>query len=190
MGEYHDPEAFFEAQKNFLKKIAPNIITETATDFFQTRFTTKEWDGSPWPQTKVSVRRGSLMLRSGKLMKSIKPKEVTPERVVISAGSDQVPYAQPHNEGGEITVPITDKMRRFAWAMYYKEGGKGVRTSKSGAQYQSISVGQKANPWKGLALTKKTALTIKLPKRQFMGNSRLLNQQVETRIAAEYKRLF
>jgi hypothetical protein len=144
----------------FMAKQVPNIIAEKATEFFKERFTTKEWDGNPWPETKTPVKRGTLMVRSGALVSSIKPKTVTSEKVVISAGSDKVNYARAHNEGETITVPVTPQMRKFAWAMHYKEAGDDKSANTS---------------WKGLALTKKTTLTIKLPMRRFMGPSEKLN---------------
>ncbi len=145
----------------FFKKQVPNIIAEKATAFFKERFTTKEWDGEPWPETKKPVQRGTLMVRSGALVASIKPKTVTSEKVVISAGSDKIPYAKAHNEGETIMVPVTPKMRKFAWAMHYKEQTEGQ---------QEVDT-----DWKHLALTKKSELKIKLPRRRFMGPSDYLN---------------
>jgi phage gpG-like protein len=145
----------------FLQKKVPNIIAEKATAYFQQRFTTKEWDGEPWPETKRPVKRGTLMVRSGALVNSIKPKIVSTDKVVISGGSDKVNYAKAHNEGETIEVPVTSKMRKFAWAMHYKEAGDDKTAN---------------TPWKGLAMTKKTSLIINLPKRRFMGTSEILNQ--------------
>jgi hypothetical protein len=152
---------FDKLTDEFFKKQVPNIIAEKATAFFKERFTTKEWDGTPWPETKKPVQRGTLMVRSGALVASIKPKTVTSEKVVISAGSEKVPYARPHNEGETLTVPVTAKMRKFAWAMHYKEQTEGEK--------------EVYTQWKGLALTKKTELKIKLPMRRFMGPSDKLN---------------
>jgi hypothetical protein len=65
----------------------PAIVAETAVMYFKQRFRTKEWDGTPWPPTKRPVKRGSLMVRTGKLVNSIRPKKVTKTEVVISAGT-------------------------------------------------------------------------------------------------------
>jgi|WetSurMetagenome_2_1015567.scaffolds.fasta_scaffold00003_164 hypothetical protein len=163
MASVKEIEDFFDNLTNdFFRKQVPNIIAEKATQFFQERFSTKEWDGVPWPEVKTPVTRGTLMVRSGALVNSIKPKTVTSEKVVISAGSDKVPYAKPHNEGGTIEVPVTAKMRKFAWAMHLSQQIEGED--------------EKDTPWKGLALTKKEKLQIKMPERRFMGPSAKLNE--------------
>lgn len=40
----------------FFKTAVPNIIAEKATEYFKQRFTTKEWGGKPWPETKKPVK--------------------------------------------------------------------------------------------------------------------------------------
>lgn len=190
MATFKDIDDFFNKLSNeFLKEQVPKIIAEKATAFFKDRFTTKEWDGTPWPETKTPVKRGTLMVRSGDLVNSIKPKTITAEKVVISGGSDKVNYARAHNEGETIVVPVTPKMRKFAWAKYYEASGADVKTGKSGNVYQSIGVGKKANPWKGLALTKKESLTIKLPMRRFMGPSPILNDVLFNAFREEFNKL-
>ena len=155
MATIQEIDDFFDKLTDeFFKKQVPNIVAEKATEFFKERFTTKEWDGEPWPPQKI--KRGELMVKSSSLHKSIKPSIVTPERVVISGGSEKIPYAKIHNEGGEI--PITPKMRRFFWAMHRKEVGEDKN---------------KDTNWKWLALTKNDAM--KIPMRRFMGPSEKLN---------------
>lgn len=167
MANFKDIDNFFDRLENdFLKQQASSVLAETATEYFKASFATKEWDGQPWPQTKAPVTRGSLLLRSGKLMNSIRPSVVESNRVVISAGNDMVPYARVHNEGGTITVPVTAKMRKFAWAMHHKQEKK---QKDSGV-------------WKGLALSKKQSLTITIPMRRYMGFSRRLNDMIIERL--------
>lgn len=191
MATINDIDRFFKRLENdFARKAVPRIIAEKATEFYKQRFTTKEWEGVPWQQTKNPINRGSLMTRSGKLVNSIKPSVVNPERVRISAGSTKVPYAKAHNEGETIQIPVTEKMRKFAWAKYYEQAGRGVKTGKSGNVYQSIDAGKSANPWKGLALTKKKTLTVKMPKRQFMGHSPKLNAILMDSFKKAFKSLF
>jgi phage gpG-like protein len=74
-------------------------------------------------------------------------------RVVAGSG---VAYAKIHNEGGEIT--ITAKMRRFFWAQY----------KETGVDY-----------FKNMAL--RTGDKIVMPKRQYMGDSRKLNNKIMAR---------
>lgn len=174
MATFKDVVDFFNRlEGDFARRAVPRIIAETATEFFKQRFTTKEWEGTPWPPAKQPPKRGTLMVRSSALVNSIKPKLANEERVIISAGSERVPYAQVHNEGGTIKIPVTDKMRRFAWAMHHNQtGGKGD------------------SQWKGLALTKKDTLTINMPQRRFMGPSARLNALILERFRAAFKGLF
>jgi phage gpG-like protein len=175
MATFKDIDDFFDKLTNeFMAKAVPTIISREAIKFFQERFTTKEWDGQPWPETKTPVKRGTLMVRSGALVNSIKEKEKSSVKVVISAGSEKVNYAKAHNEGETIVIPVTPKMRKFAWAMHYKEAGSD----------------KKANtPWKGLAMTKKETLTIKLPMRRFMGPSEKLNAVLFSALRDEFNKL-
>lgn len=190
MATFEEIDNFFnKLTDEFLKNNIPEIIAEKATAFFKERFTTKEWDDEPWPETKNPVKRGTLMVRSGALVASIKAKTVTPYKVVISAGSDKVNYARAHNEGETITVPVTPKMRRFAWAKYYEASGADIKTGKAGNVYQNVDIGKKANPWKGLALTKKESLTIRLPMRRFMGPSPRLNDVLFKAFQEEFNKL-
>ena len=146
--------------EEFLKKLdtireellddVSHIIAETATEYFKGSFRRKAFDGAGWKRT--DKRTGSTLLSSGNLMNSIRPSEVSRNRVVISAGNEHVGYARIHNEGGEITV--TKAMKKFFWAMYYRYGGKG----------------REAERWKSYAL-KKEGSVIRIPQRQYMGDS-------------------
>lgn len=83
------------------------IIARDATAYFKERFEEKEWNGTAWVPAKNPVSRGSLLMRSYKLLNSIRPTEITPTRVVITAGDDlKVTYARVHNEGFNGNVDI------------------------------------------------------------------------------------
>lgn len=84
-------------------------------------------------------------------------------RVTIS---NPVQYAAAHQFGETVTVPITPKMRRFAWAKHYEAGGGGDSDTEG-----EENTNTEASFWKGMALTKKTSLSIKLPARPFIGDS-------------------
>lgn len=142
------------------------IIAETATEYYKQRFTTKEWEGVPWPEAKNPPSRGSLMVRSGALVSTIRPARVTPAEVTIRAGSPKVPYARIHNEGGTIWQKPTPKQRRFLWAKAYAVG----------------TGGEPAPRWKYTAISKE--LIIPIPQRRFIGKSMELNRRIVTRLAA------
>ncbi len=89
---------------------------------------------------------------------------------------NDVPYAWIHNYGGTNVIhpAVTPKMRGFAWAKYYELGGES-------------SEGGEAGKWKALALTKKTKLTIRvrIPQRQFIGQSAELDTQLNSILQTE-----
>lgn len=159
-----------------IKKHAPNIIAETATEYFKERFAVKAWEGVGWDQAKNPPDHGTLMVRSGALVSTIRPSQVTDNIVVISAGSARVPYPRIHNEGGTITQIPTPKQRKFFWAMEYKNKSE----TKTAQVEDSSDTNKKLGQWGAMAIAKQ--LTINIPKRQFMGHSPELNKRILERL--------
>ena len=93
---------------------AAEIIAETATEHFKQAFKVKAFDGNPWPAASKPRSNGSLWIDSGALVNSIRPSEVSAQRVVISAGNDKVDYAAVHNEGFNGTVAVPEHTRKGA----------------------------------------------------------------------------
>lgn len=147
-----------------VRKAAPTIIAETATEYYKERFSVKNWNGNAWPEAKNPPNHGTLMVRSGALVSSIRPSVVNDNVVIISAGNARVPYARIHNEGGVIKQIPTPKQRRFFWAMEYKENPVAEGESRQ------------LSHWGAMAMAKE--LTITIPKRQFMGHSSELNKRI------------
>lgn len=56
-----------------VQKVVPNVIAETATEYYKERFETKEWDGRQWEPAKNPPDSGSLMQRTDNLKSTIKP---------------------------------------------------------------------------------------------------------------------
>lgn len=136
----------------------PRLIGTEAVNFSKKRFREQAWADhgtESWKKRKPGAARNqgrSTLVDSGKLRNSIRI--VRTGRDFVTIGS-KIPYAQIHNDGGTINIPVTDKMRKWGWAMYAKT---------------------KDSKFKGLALTKKTNLRVRMPKRKFMGNSAVLRQ--------------
>jgi phage gpG-like protein len=110
------------------------------------------------------------MYKSGKLMRSIKKTRETMAQVIVEADSE---YADIHNSGGTITV--TAQMKKYFWARYYESAGKTTIT-KTGSQSRSrknVALNNKAAFFKRMALMP-VGSKIKIPKRQFMGDSQAL----------------
>lgn len=145
------------------------IIVETATEHYKQCFTAKAWEGVPWPEAKNPPSRGSLMVRSGALVSTIRPARVTPTEATIRAGSPRVPYARIHNEGGTIKQTPTPKQRRFLWAKAHAAGEIPATDGKLGN-------------WNKAAISKE--LNIPIPQRQFIGKSAALNRKIIARLRA------
>lgn len=148
-----------------------------------------------WPQTRrqqsggtsAAANYGPLLSRRNHLFSSVK---YTPADYRVRVAND-VEYASLHNDGGETNPTVTPKMRKFAWAMYYKAAGirkkaaKGKRKGKTGQKELS----PEAAMWKGLALTRKKKLKVRVPKRQFIGESVELNEQIRQTIETEIRNI-
>lgn len=132
-----------------LKQIMQQTLEDVRTKLkeeFDKNFERKAFFDKRWNETKLINKRGSLMMRSGKLRRSINAK-VQGNSIVFTSN---MPYAALHNEGGVIKV--TQKMKKFFWAKYIEAGKKGIQ----------------AEQFKALAL-KKVGDTIAIEQRQFIG---------------------
>lgn len=137
-----------------------------------------------WPEAKrrqsgsasAQANYGTLMSSRQHLFSSIyyAPGDA---RVKVA---NSAPHAPAHQNGETITIPVTPKMRRFAWAKHYEAGGGNLSLSsgpKNADRGQSAE-NDEADMWKGLALTKKTELKVKLPERPFIGESEELTRKI------------
>ncbi len=141
---------------------APRVIGVMALNHFKESFKMQQFNnpGSPrWEPTKSGKSSGILIgKQSGALRNS--GQVLQADLKLIRVGFLR-PYANTQNQGGVVHPRVTPQMRKFAWAKHY-----------------SARTNDEKEKWKGLALTKKTRLTIKIPKRQFVGPSRSLNVKV------------
>jgi phage gpG-like protein len=156
------------------KKITQDLAVELA-DEFDRNFERKAFFTDKWPTTKNANTRGTLMMRSGNLRRSIRY-SVRDDMILWSSS---LPYASVHNEGGEIEV--TAKMKKFFWAMYYKAAG--AITQKKGGEDSKSKRNQKltaeASKWKALALLK-VGHKMKVEKRQMVGDHAEVAKIVKT----------
>jgi phage gpG-like protein len=140
--------------KNLFNRILSDLKVEL-TDEFDRNFERKGFFDEPWPDTAAPVERGSLMMRTGDLRGGM--------RADIESGysirfTNSMPYAVIHNEGGEIVQTPTAEQRAWAWAQY-KETQNAM--------------------YKAMALTKGD-WTIKIPKRQFLGEHEEVDRIVDS----------
>lgn len=181
--------------RNFVNQTAPRLVAQKALEIFDESwnrqgFTNASGGFEPWEQRKENTgaksdTRGILIGKgSAKLRRSLRVIGTpTPSKIVIGTA---VPYAKIHNEGGTISIPITEAMRNFFWAKYYEQTGKATKlTPKANRRIRPKRTERlntdksSAQKWKNLALTKKQTLTITMPKRKFMGDSALLKPAID-----------
>ena len=147
------------------KTFLNHVLTDTKvklTEAFDRNFERKGFFGNGWPETKIPNRRGSLMMRTGTLRRSIR--------------------STVENNGGELV--ITEKMKRYFWAMYYKVSG--AAKGRKGSAQKAFSV--EAEQWKSLAL-KKVGDKLKIPKRQFIGDHPEVKRMVDDIVNFNMKEL-
>lgn len=169
--------------KDFTKNILSDIRVDL-TEEFDRNFERKGFFTNKWRGTNLPNRRGSLMMRTGNLRRSIRSKQTSNE----INWSSSLPYASINNEGGEIVV--TDKMKRFFWAMYYKSSGAITITSKGSARNDSRTkrLTAEAQQWKNLAL-QKVGAKMKIEQRQFIGDHPIVRQRIEEIVDKNIKEL-
>lgn len=188
MVEYLKAELEREVNDRLPRKVGVIAVQHFRQNFRDSGF--RDGGLRPWQKSKrelsggsgASARYKTLTSARNHLMQSTSATPRRGEVLIVNA----VPYASLHNEGGTINShpQITPQMRRFAWAMVYKlSGRKRSRGGKRGKRHRGVKappLPPEAEKWKALALTKKTHLRIraKMPKRQFIGDSRELSQKV------------
>ena len=163
----------------------PRKVGVTAVNHFKQNFRDSGWlDGGlhPWKRTRRQEGNGKdakyspLTSRRNHMMRSIQA-STSPGQVTIE---DPVPYAAIHNDGGDITThpTVTERMRRYAWHMVYSLAGI------KGKGKLPKELPKEAEKWKGLALTRKSSITVHahIPQRQFMGDSAELREKINKRI--------
>ncbi|EKT3957679.1 conserved hypothetical protein [Flavobacterium psychrophilum] len=147
-----------------LSKVQNNFINRSAViavNFSKERFVQKNWvdkSRQPWEARKRDDR-GSLMIRTGRLKRSIRKIKIGSNYFII--GTD-VPYAQIHNDGGTITKTVTVKAHK-------RINTRGREVTESTVQSHS----------------RKMNRTFK--KRQFIGESAVLMRRIERQLENDIK---
>jgi len=161
-------------KNDFLNHVLTDLKVELL-DEFDLNFERKSFFGSPWKDVKYPSKGGSILMRSGNLRRSLRAPIVGDSITFYSS----LPYAAIHNEGGMITV--TQKMKRYFWAMYYKASGAvtyNVKTRKAAKTARNTRLSTEAQFFKAMAL-KKVGSKIKIDQRQFIGPHRQVDLCVE-----------
>lgn len=154
-----------KALRRLFDRVLPHVIAEEAKEYFINNFDKQSWNGKPWKQPGPGRERPGLPIleQSGDLRGNIEVLQANKRAVKI--GTEGIVYAHIHNYGGQIRV--TARSRRFFWAKF----------KETGAAF-----------WRNMALNKKGF--IKMPQRQFIGNSIKLNNRITRAIKKELNKAF
>jgi hypothetical protein len=146
----------------FMAEDLPIIIAEEWVKLMDRNFQKEAWVQSgiaiPWKPRREPDISSPILQRRGNLRKAIRARtrpsgsDDASNLITIGINLKDHPQAQILNEGGVIKV--TDKMRNFFWAKYFKYS-KSKNSKQSG----------KAAFWRALALAKQ----ITIPKRKYIG---------------------
>ena len=140
----------------------------------------------PWKPTrrqqsgskKASDRYGPLLSSRKRLMGATYDVPMKGKVIVRNT----VEYAAIHNEGGTVSTHprITPKLRKMAWARYFKAAGIRRGTSSKTRKKKDASAPPEARMWKAIALSKKSRLnvTAQIPQRRFLGQSKELDEKL------------
>lgn len=139
---------------DFVNRILKDLKVDL-TEAFDRNFERKAFfSGAPWQPTKRPVSRGSLLVRTSAMRNSIKP-TIQGESLVYSSSKL---YTGIHNEGGTINMPARKQV------IHFNKKGRFNKNNKKASYAQKASVG---------------AYTVKMPKRQFIGDAPEVNKIIK-----------
>ena len=140
--------------KDLLNKIRIDLAQE-----FDRNFERKAFFYQKWKPSKNNLQQ------TGALRRSIKS-AVQGNAVAFTSS---LPYASIHNHGGRIR--ITQRMKRFFWAMYYKASNAqtyNAKTRQLANNTKNTRLSKSANQYKAMALMP-IGKQMNIPQRQFIG---------------------
>ena len=115
----------------------PVIVGRLAKEHYQDNFRQSGFVDHglhPWQPAKrqnggagAAARYRTLLSSRNHLFSSI---NYTPTNAAVTVYNN-VPYAAAHNDGATVNIPVTPKMRRFAWAKFYEASGKTKKNAKT-----------------------------------------------------------
>lgn len=156
-----------------LRRVLNDIRVELSDEFDQ-NFERQAFFSEAWARRKSPTRPGGhILVDTGRLRQSISSRMTDTSITFYTT----LPYAEIHNDGGEIVV--TQKMKKYFWAKYYEATGSFGR-KKDGSRRndkRTVQLSSEAEFWKFMAL-KKAGTTIKIPRRRFLGTSPEVEQSV------------
>ncbi|HRY33411.1 MAG TPA: phage virion morphogenesis protein [Bacteroidales bacterium] len=185
---------FDKASKEVRKlyaRVLPIKIASEAEQHFKNSFRNQGFTDSqlkPWKRTKSGKRSTfnrsvGVLIQSGNLKRSIRTVQKRDGVIVITAGNQHVPYAKIHNEGGRITRTVTVRQHKRRIVTTSRIRSTSLATRRTTARKQRVVT--------GFCTVRSHArkMNTAIPKRQFMGESRMLNDTINRVIIREINAL-
>jgi phage gpG-like protein len=143
-----------------IPKAVGQIVVNHALDAFQK----EELDGEKWKPSKDGTSGGersdrrALLVKSGVLRGSIRIMSYSNTKVIVGSN---VKYAGIQNQGGTTNPRVTEKSRKYFWALYEKTG----------------------NPkYKAMATTKQNTFKVEIPARPFLKMTNVLQSKIDKKV--------
>lgn len=159
-----------------IKRILKDIRVEMG-DEFDRNFERQAFFSEAWARRKSPIRNEgrAILTDTGQLRRSIQSR-TTENSITFYT---DLPYAEIHNDGGEIKV--TKRMKGYFWHKYMTAAGVLVWARRKDGSLRrdknTRAINDEAEFWKFMAL-KKEGSTIKIPRRRFLGTSPEVEQAV------------
>lgn len=157
-----------------LKKNTARYVAVKAKTFFKECFVNGGWTGNnfqAWKGSKNPFGR-KLMYNEGNLMNSIRTIQESENRVETGTS---MTHAAIHNSGGTITV--TKKMKGWWWMKFAEVADVPIKENGR-YDWKKAKRNPKADFCKRMAMMKEGS-KVKIPQRQFIGESATLMQQFD-----------
>ena len=167
---------FYEKTRRTLSRL-PVLAAQDAVNFFQDSFRRQAWIGDttePWPARKSDKTRRdagrAILVKSGRLKRSVRKIKADWDAVIVGTS---LPYAKAHNEGLNEQVQVKTHVRKVS--------SRNTRVSTGGRRSQRTST--------GIAFVSGHNRKMRMPRRQFLGESQWLNRKIERTIIRQLRTL-
>ena len=173
------------------ERVLPVKIAATAEKWFKDSFRNQgftDWGLQPWRGTlkgkknRFDAPSMGILIGTGRLKNSIRIAQASGGMVEIVAGNQYVPYARLHNEGGRGIGKVTVGSHKRKVVRSMKVSSTSLKTRKTTTRRRGVVMDY-------TTVKAHTRDLSKYPQRQFMGNSRMLNEQIDRIIVGEISAL-
>jgi phage gpG-like protein len=172
--------------KDFMFDILKDIKTDLA-DEFDRNFERQAFFDTPWVNRQLRPSDNVLNVHGGAGLRGSIMASIGNGKILFTSS---LPYASIHNNGG--TIVITAKMKKYFWYMHLKATNAtkifNIKSRKQVNNKRTQALSIEATYWKALAL-KKVGDTLKIPKRQYIGNHPRVKQIIQENVEKGIQRL-